>query len=137
MRIVNTSRAASYLAIAALGVALSQPTTAAPSDDLVVITQSASRRAPGTTDQVVSLTQHVSYADLDLSTTSGAKQLALRVHQVANSLCDELERRSALPDLAETLACVKGAVTDGMEHARAAIAAADKRSRAAGVTTSR
>jgi UrcA family protein len=138
MRLVNTLRGTGYLAVAALGLALNGQVLATPDDDVVIVRHSTRQIEPTTQEQVVSLARRVSYADLDLSTSSGAKQLEVRVHQVASSLCDELERRSvSLPNSAETVACVNGAVADGMEHARAAIAAAEKRTRTSGAATSR
>ncbi len=136
MPLINTLRGTSILAVAAVGFFLSGETLAAAEEDIVIVTQSAQRIGPSARDQIVSLTRHVSYADLDLSTYSGAKQLEGRVNEAANSLCDELERRSALlHNSAERMTCVKGAVADGMEHAHAAIAAAEKRTRTAGVAT--
>jgi UrcA family protein len=132
MRLLNC------LAVAALGLGLSWQALAAPSDNIVIVTQSPWHPEPSARNQVFSLTRQVSYADLDLSTYSGAKQLEERVHAAASTLCNELERRSVLlPDSAERQACVKGAVSDGMEHARAAIVAAEKRARTAGVAVSR
>ena len=127
MRLINTVRGAGYMAVAALGLALSGPTFAAP-DDIVIVTTTPRLIGPRAGDQTVSLTRRISYADLDLSTSSGAKQLELRVQDVAHTLCNDLERRSALsPNMDERRACVDGAVADGMEHARAAIAAAARR----------
>jgi UrcA family protein len=138
MRFTTTWRSAGYLAVTSLGLALSGQAAAAAADDVVISTQPPRQVWHSAPDQLVSLTRRVSYADLDLSTSSGAKQLEMRVNEAANSLCQELERRVAsFPDLAERLTCVKGAVADGMEHARAAISAAEKRIRTAGVPASR
>ncbi len=138
MRVITTLRSAGYLAATALGLALSGAVPAASAEDVVITTQSPRQIWPSGREQIVSLTRRVSYADLDLSTYSGAKQLEVRVNQAANSLCEELERRAAsFPNSAERLTCVKGAVADGMEHARAVIAAAEKRSHMAAVATSR
>jgi len=133
MRLVTTLRGVSYLAVAAVGFALGGRGVIKKKDDVVIATQPSRHYGQATGEQTVSLTQRVSYSDLDLSTYSGAKQLELRVHQVANTLCDELERRTlSLSDSGERRACVNGAVADGMEHARAAIAAAEKRLHVAG-----
>jgi len=133
MRLVTTFRGMRYLVAAALGFVLGGNAVAASGDDVVIVTQPSRQIRQGMAEQVASLTQHISYADLDLSTDSGAKQLEVRVHQVANTLCDEIERRTlSLSDSGERRACVNGAVADGMEHARAAIAAAEKRIHPAG-----
>jgi UrcA family protein len=131
VKIVGTS----YLAVAALGLVPGGQALAAPDEDVVII-QSAGQIGPRAGDQIVSLTRRVSYADLDLTTPSGAKQLELRVQEVAHTVCEELERRSpSSPNSEERLTCVKGAVADGMGHARAAIAAAGKRTHTAAVAT--
>lgn len=137
MRLVDTLRGVSYLAAAALGIALSGPAPADTGSDVVIVTQ-APRLGPGAGDQIVSLTRRVSYADLDLSTYSGAKQLEERVHEVANTLCGELERRSAsFPNAVARQACIKGAVADGMEHVRAAVAASQSRTHTVGLAAPR
>ena len=138
MRVITTLRGAGCLAVTALGWVLSGQALAASADDIVITSQTPRQIWPSMRDQTVSLTRHVSYADLDLSTSSGAKQLEMRVNEVANSLCEELGRRvAALPNAAERLTCVKEAVADGMGRARAAIAAAEKRTRTAAIATSR
>ena len=138
MRFTTTWRRAGYLTVTTLGFVLSGQAPAAAPEDVVISTQSPRQVSHSAPDQLVSVTRRVSYADLDLSTSSGAKQLEMRVNEAANSLCEELERRVAsFPNLTERLTCVKGAVADGMEHARAAISAAEKRIRTAGVAASR
>lgn len=137
MRLITTLRGAGYIAVTALGLVLSGQVLAASADDIVISSKAPRQIWPSAKEQVMSLTRHVSYADLDLSTSSGAKQLEMRVSDAANSLCVELERRTtSFPNSTERLTCVKGAVADGMEHARAAIAAAEKRIRTAAVGAS-
>ena len=137
MCLTNSLPTRGFFAVAALGLVLSGQALATPQDDIVIVSPSVRQIGPRAQDQVVSLTRHVSFADLDLSTSSGAKQLEVRVHEAANALCIELERKSALsPNFTERFTCVNGAVANGMEHARAVIAAAEKRTRTAGLTTS-
>jgi UrcA family protein len=137
MRLASFLRATSYLAVAALGLALGGQASATQGDDVVIVTQSPRQLGPRAQDPIVSLTGRISYADLDLSTGTGAAQLEVRVHEAANTLCDELARRaSLLPNIGERLACVRGAVANGMDHARAAIAVAGRRTRTAAGATS-
>jgi UrcA family protein len=76
----------------------------------------------------VSASYRVSYADLDVSTYTGATALSTRVRGAAKSVCKQIaadEPASADGDPP----CVKGAMKVGMQQARVAIAAAEARAK--------
>jgi UrcA family protein len=82
----------------------------------------------------VSASRRVSYADLDVSTYSGATALVNRVRDAAKSVCKYI----AVEESASTDGdppCVKGAMQVGMQRARLAIAAAEARAKTRGAST--
>ena len=90
----------------------------------------------GATDEIISVSQRVSYADLNLATTSGSREMEARVRNTAKALCDKLERKYPLSAVAvET--CVRDTVNKGMADVRTAIAAAEKKARSASIGSQR
>src|SRR6476620_7094443 len=47
----------------------------------------------GASDEVISISQRVSYADLNLVTASGSREMEARVRNTAKALCEKLEQR--------------------------------------------
>ena len=66
-------------------------------------------------DNVRSASQAVSYADLDLSTDAGKKELRHRVNLTARYLCDKLGE-SATTTVSAVPSCREAAVKDAMER---------------------
>jgi UrcA family protein len=82
------------------------------------------------TDQVISVSQRVSYADLNLATTAGSREMEQRVRTTAKALCEKLQQKYVFSGTtAET--CFRNAVDKGMADVRTAIAAAEKKARTA------
>ena len=74
-----------------------------------------------------SIQRVVSYANLDLSTLSGAAELKKRVNEAARQACKELVEADPI-DLADddgNIRCVKQATDAAMEQVNAAITAAE------------
>jgi len=67
----------------------------------------------------------VSYANLDLTTPSGAAELKRRVIETARAACEQLDSADPI-DLSDTddFSCVKTATNGALKQANAAIAAA-------------
>ena len=66
------------------------------------------------------LTEHVSYADLDLSTVAGVKALEGRVRSAAHELCEEPGTQPLKIHLA-TKACFNAAYADGLDQVQRAV----------------
>lgn len=79
---------------------------------------------------LLTLTHHVTYSDLNLTKPKGAKMLKKRIHSAANEICNQLaEAPPARPRLLNTQwskECVHEAVTNAMQDAHIAIAAAER-----------
>ena len=67
-------------------------------------------------DSVQTLSQAVSYYDLDLSTEAGRKELRQRVSLTARFLCDKLGESSTAPGPGNVPSCRQGATKDAMER---------------------
>ncbi|MDB6010094.1 MAG: hypothetical protein JWL65_2344 [Gammaproteobacteria bacterium] len=67
----------------------------------------------------------VSYANLDLSTSSGATELKNRVRETAREACDELSAADPLDAPDDDGTCVSEATAGAMKQVTAAIAAAN------------
>jgi UrcA family protein len=67
----------------------------------------------------------VSYANLDLSTSSGAAELKNRVRETAREACDELSATDPLDAPDDDGTCVREATAGAMKQVTAAIAAAN------------
>lgn len=76
---------------------------------------------------MISVTHRVSFKDIDISTSSGAKVLEQRVKDSATAACKEIDKlyplREPVPSQPD---CVTGAVNASMAQVKAAIAAAEK-----------
>jgi len=93
------------------------------------------RTSSGAPIEIVQLTRRVSYADLDLATHEGAKELENRVNETAKAACKQLDTLYPLGTSqgpgTRGLHCVKDAVAGAMPQLRAAVTAAEKRVRSA------
>ena len=81
---------------------------------------------------IASVKYRVSYADLDLSTASGAKEFEERVVEAAKRACRTLDASSSLPGtvpVANDPSCTQTATEAALKRARAAIAAAEARAK--------
>ena len=77
------------------------------------------RTSSGVREEMVSLSHHVKYGDLDLTKTSDMTVLQERVREAARRGCAELQRLYPLET--HDPACVKKAVAHAMPQARAAM----------------
>jgi UrcA family protein len=68
----------------------------------------------------ISFSRSVYYDDLDLRTARGARELRLRVHEMARDVCSELEDAYPVPEAPGT-SCYRTAVKDAMWRADDAI----------------
>lgn len=91
---------------------------------------------PGVPVEVISVSQRVSYADLNLASVSGAEEMEARVRNTARTLCAKLDEKYPLSSVDQD-SCVRNSVTKGMADVRAAIVAAEKKARTASVAVSR
>jgi UrcA family protein len=112
--------------LAFCGVALAQE----PSPEFVVSSIRSSGFAHssiiGASDEVISTSQRVSYADLNLATTAGSREMEARVRNTAKALCEKLEQRYPLSGTTvET--CIRNTVDKGMADVRAAADVAEKK----------
>jgi UrcA family protein len=107
--------------------ALTEVTVVARRDVNVEVVGRGSNGAPV---ELITLTRRISYADLDLSTHTGAVDLEKRVTETAQAACKELNKHYPLTVPAENPSCVKQAADGGMAQAHAAIAAAEQKARA-------
>ena len=73
---------------------------------------------------IIRLSRVVSYADLDLATSSGAEALKKRVRQAAMGICVELKQE--YPNTTQYGSCYKEAVNSGMPQVDAVVAAAEE-----------
>ena len=93
-------------------MAAEQPTeiTITASGEMQVVVEQS---AYGTPIEMVTLTRHVRYADLDLSKTADAAELEKRVNQTATDACKELDARYPFePNAADE--CTKAATKTAM-----------------------
>ena len=88
----------------------------------------------GASDQVISISRRVSFADLNLATYSGSQEVEARVRSAAKTLCDKLDQMYPT-SLINVQACVGNAVSKGMADVRVAIATAEKKARTAAVVS--
>jgi len=95
--------------VALLGISTPAPLLAQPADEEIVVT---SRYGP-VPDSVKSLSQAISYRDLDLSTQSGRDEMRHRIKLTARYLCDKLgEGGSTAP----APSCQQEATDDAMKR---------------------
>jgi UrcA family protein len=123
------------LAVAAAGFALASGTAAAqqtPSTSEIIVEaphlERTTERGPqGGPIEIIAVTHHVSYRDIDIGTNSGAQVLEQRIKNAAKAACQEIDKLYPLKvPVASDPPCEKGAVDKAMVQARAAIAAAEK-----------
>jgi UrcA family protein len=119
---------AAALAMAS-GAAVAQQTPS--SMEIVVeaprVERTAERGSSGAPIDIISVTHRVSYKDIDISTSSGAKVLETRIDTAAKAACKEIDTLYPLRTPApNSPPCEKTAFDRAMVQARAAIAAAEK-----------
>ena len=96
---------------AAALVAGAAPLMAQPSEDITV-----TGRYGTVPDSVQTLSQAVSYYDLDLGTEAGRRELRQRVSLTARFLCSKLGESSTAPGPGNIPSCQQGATKDAMER---------------------
>jgi UrcA family protein len=104
--------------VVASGSALGQQ-----SADIVIGAERATSLMRNKPTEVISITRHVSYADLDLATKKGDSELEKRINDAATAVCKRLDSLQS-PKGAQDMYCVKKAVDGAMTQAHAAISAA-------------
>ena len=118
------------------GAALAQE----PEAEFVVSSSRASGLTHGTLTgaqvEVISISQRVSYADLNLTSVSGSEEMEARVKSTARTLCEKLEQKFPLSGV-QMDTCVRNTVNKGLADVRSAISAAQKKARTAAVAVSR
>jgi len=120
--------AATVVALAiASSVAVGQddPAVKVEASKITIVTQVSSH---GIRNEAIQLSRNVSYADLDLTTSSGAAQLESRIRDSADSICKQLmagsPTTSSLADAADRQSCVNDAVEGALIKAKHVIASA-------------
>ena len=76
--------------------------------------------ALGAPYKTVSMSEAVSYRDLDLRTDEGADRLNARVRIAARSVCNRLDHMYPISDDSDA-SCMQGAIATGQERADAAV----------------
>lgn len=125
MKILDTKVRSVTLAVLIAGAAVSNAVIAA--EKLEEVTVEATRMTkqvtpgahPGAPIESATLSLKVGYADLDLSTANGSKELGNRVGNAAKEICDELDRLFKSSDPS----CLKNVTDGGMKQADKAIKA--------------
>ena len=98
-----------------------------------VVTVKRGHSRTGVQTEAVELSKNVSFADLDLTTPSGAAELRNRIHDTADSICKLL--RDVGPPTSEAnerqvrQACVEGAARTAMGQMRRMMASAEEAKR--------
>ena len=114
-----------------LGGGLAIAASAAVAQPLEVVTVEAARATTvgqtmhGVPIDEITIRSRVSYADLDLTTASGALELENRIRATAESSCKKLDVKFPAEGSSEA-ACVKNAVEAAMQEARKVIDAKRK-----------
>jgi len=117
------------LALLGSGLAIAASTVVA--QPLEVVTVEAARATTvgqtmhGVPIDEITIRSRVSYADLDLTTASGALELENRIRTTAESSCKKLDVKFPAEGSSEA-ACVKNAVEAAMQEARKVIDAKRK-----------
>lgn len=112
--------------LALLGGGLAIAASAAVAQPLEVVTVEAARATTvgqtmhGVPIDEITIRSRVSYADLDLTTASGALELENRIRTTAESSCKKLDVKFPAEGSSEA-ACVKNAVEAAMQEARKVI----------------
>lgn len=99
-----------------------------PAQEIEVVTVEAARTTTvgmssyGVPIREIAIQSHVSYADLDLTSTNGVMELENRIKKTAKSSCRQIE--VDIPAKGSTEAkCIKDAIDEAMQEAQKAIAA--------------
>ena len=114
-----------------LGVGLAIAASAAVAEPLEVVTVEAARATTvgqtmhGVPIDEITIRSRVSYADLDLTTASGALELENRIRATAESSCRKIDVQFPAEGSSEA-ACIKNAVEAAMQEARKVIDAKRK-----------
>jgi UrcA family protein len=100
----------------------------AQSSQIIIHGQPVQMTTVGRSDTGIPIVQYsferpVSYANLDLSTASGAAELKKRVRETAREACDELSAADPLDAPDDGGTCVRDATAGAMKQVTAAIAA--------------
>jgi UrcA family protein len=117
------------LALAAVsGAVIAQETT--QSSQIIIQGKPVQVTTVGRSDTGIPIVQYsferaVSYANLNLSTSSGATELKKRVRETAREACEELQAADPLDASDDDGTCVRDATADAMKQVTAAIAAAN------------
>jgi UrcA family protein len=116
------------------GAALAQETE----DGFIVSSSRVSGLAhgsiPGVREEVISISQRVSYADLNLTSTEGSREMEARVIRTARTLCEKLDQKNPLAGV-QMETCIRKTVNKGMADVRAATVAAEKKQRTAAIVS--
>lgn len=113
------------------GVALAIAASATLAQPMEVVTVEAARATTvgqtmhGVPIDEVTIRSRVSYADLDLTTASGAQELENRIRATAESSCKKLDVKFPAEGSSEAT-CIKNAVEAAMQEARKVIDAKRK-----------
>jgi UrcA family protein len=89
---------------------------------------------PGASEQIISISQRVSYADLNLASTAGSREMEERVRNTARTLCEKLDQKYPLSGV-DVITCVRNTVSKSMADVRTATTAAEKKARTAAVVS--
>ena len=123
------TKSASVLMLATAGCVLASSNALAQSMEVVTVEAVrevvVGKSAIGAPIKELSIRSRVSYADLDLKTAAGAKELEKRIRDTATSSCNEI--KSGFDPAVEGWTvnkCIKAAVDGAMGQAETAIAAA-------------
>jgi UrcA family protein len=124
---MNYLKSASSLALAATACLLASPGANAQSMEVVTVEAVreivVGKSAIGAPIKEMTIRSRVSYADLDLTTESGANELTKRIKDTATSTCKEI--KVDVPVAGWTVErCIKEAVDGAMVQAKTAVDAA-------------
>jgi UrcA family protein len=91
--------------------------------DIVIEAARPTAAMRGAPDEVISVRHQVSYADLDLATQKGDRELEKRINDAATAVCKRIDAIQP-PQQPEDNFCVRQALDGAMKQAQAAISAA-------------
>jgi len=115
-----------HLAILAAGLAMATGSVIAQPMEVVTVEAARSSKVGQSTYGVpireITIQSRVSYADLDLTSASGALELENRIKATAKSTCEQIKVEIPAEGSSEA-ACIKDAVDGAMKEAQKVIAA--------------
>lgn len=129
--------ALTLIAVGSASIAVAGPTRPSLLEPAVVVHSDAfgevvksvvGRSTMGTSVEKMTLTHHVDYADIDISTYTGAVVLKRRVKEAAWAACRQLEELYPL-SIESRIGCVRRAIAGATEQVNQAIEAAERRTR--------